>query len=90
MGKSIALALPFIIAIIIFLFWVFYRAGKAAGRSEAPQRANQTGSKLLLEADQLFSDLMFVTNIENDDVLTENSRWRINTWRSNYMKAKIQ
>lgn len=88
MGKSIALALPFIIAIIIFLFWVFYRTGKAAGRSEAPQRANQTGSKLLHDADQLFSDLMFVENIENDDVLTENTRKRINTWRSNYMKAK--
>lgn len=90
MGKSIALAMPFILAMLIFLGWLLYRAGKKVGERTAPQRGNLIGSKLLLDADQIFSDLMFIESVDNDDIITIPTQKRINTWRMNYVKAKNQ
>lgn len=88
MGKSIALAMPFIIALILFVIWIAYRAGKRTGQNEAPQRANVVHTKLLHEADRIFSDLMYVDDVQNDDILTQRTRKVVNTWRNDYMKAK--
>lgn len=88
MGKTIGVALPFILALILFLFWLAFKAGKSAGRQEAPERANQVGSQLLKDADTIFSDLMYIENAENDDLITPKTQKSINTWRNNYLKAK--
>lgn len=88
MGKSIALAMPFIIALLIALYVVAYKAGKKVGERNAPNKADQAGSQLLRKADQIFADLMYIENISNDDILTPKSQRIINTWRSDYMKAK--
>lgn len=88
MGKSLALATPFIIFGVMFLIFVAYKAGKKKGADTAPQRASQVGSKLLLDAERIFSDLMYIENAENDDLITPKSQKVINTWRNDYLKAK--
>jgi cbb3-type cytochrome oxidase subunit 3 len=88
MGKSLALATPFIVAFVMLLIWIAFRAGKRSGQNESPQRANIAQTKLLHRADDIFVDLLFVENIDTDDILTPRTRQVVNKWRNDYMDAK--
>lgn len=88
MLKSLYIATPFLIALIMFLLIMSYKLGKRKGFSEAPTRANQVGSQLLRRADRMFHELVVTTDLDRDDIITDTTRKNINVWRTDYEKAK--
>lgn len=88
MGKSLALAMPFIIALILIALFLAFRAGRRRGIAASPRRANLAAITAAREADIIFGDLLFINSIETDDILTAPTRDRILKWRANYEKTK--
>lgn len=88
MLRSLYIATPFLVALIMFLIWLAYRAGKRKGMNEAPRRSNQVGSQLLRRADRMFHQLVVTTDLDRDDIITDKTRLDINIWRADYEKAK--
>lgn len=88
MLKSLYIAAPFIIALIMFLIFLAYKAGKRRGIQEAPRRVNLLGLLLLRRADRIFHELMITTDLDRDDIITEATRKTLNTWRIDYEKAE--
>lgn len=88
MGKTLAIAAPFLIATILFLFFSFYKAGKRKGLAEAPQRDEQIGNVLLRRVDDVLGKLVMRSDVSLEDILSTESRKEINQWRSDYAKAK--
>lgn len=82
MGKSIALAMPFIIFLLLVAFWSVYKAGKRMGT--APQRDALKEKMLLRRADEIFVDLLYVDDAEVDDILTAKTQELVKNWRKNY------
>jgi hypothetical protein len=88
MGKSIAIALPFIIFILLVLFVLVYRVGKRVGQNEVPRRNSVEATQLLYDADRLFHRVTTPTSLDDADILSTESRTKIDAWRSKFEKAK--
>jgi hypothetical protein len=87
MGKTLAIALPFLIAILLLLLVMMYKVGKAAGEEKAIHQGTAKGDKVLRDADMIFRDLLVIDNVENDDLITDKTKERIRNWRNSYLKV---